>query len=266
MTAISSLFVYASQQTTRTEVELAASKMLRAELGEDARNIGNDTLARFEDIRNVLSVIAGGPVVASRDAAAIGDRLDRVQESLSRYVTNIVWLSSNGMLLYSVDESVRERIGADLSDRRFYEITLVTNAPFATQTLTGLDDTMSFVIAVPVPRSQSDLSFDGVIAAYSHTNFIVSAIPDQTTLGEGEQVAIITSDGIVITHPDEYLVGSNVQDSAFMSGFSQETRDIAGKSFELMLQGRSGVFDYLDASGREFTMAYEPVAIDGRYI
>lgn len=108
MTAISSLHVYASQQTTRTEVELAASEMLRDEQGKDASNVGNDVLTRFEDIRNVPSVTAGGPVMASRDAAAIGDRLDRVQESLSRYVTNIVWLSSNGILLYSVDESVRE--------------------------------------------------------------------------------------------------------------------------------------------------------------
>lgn len=265
MTAISSLLVYTSQQTTRTEVELAAAKMLRDELGEDARNVGNDALARFEDIRNVLSVTANGPIVASRDAAAIGDRLDRVQESLSRYVTNIVWLSSNGTLLYSVDESVRDRIGTDLSDTRFYEIVLVTNAPYATQTLTGLDNSVSFVIAVPVPRSQSDTSFDGVIAAYSHTDFIVSAILNQASLGQGEQVAIVASDGTVLAHPDESFVGINVQNSAFMSGFSQGSRDIAGKSLELMLQGRSGVFDYMDASGREFTMAYEPVSIDGRY-
>jgi len=265
MTAISSLLVYTSQQTTRTEVELAASKMLRDELGEDARNIGNDALARFEDIRNVLSVTAGGPVMESRDTAVIGDRLERVQESLSRYVTNIVWLSSSGTLLYATDESLQENVGADLSDRRFYEIVFVTNAPYVTQSLTGLDDTVSFVVAVPVPRSQSDSSFDGVIAAYSHTDFIVSAILDQTALGEGEEVAIVTSDGTVLAYPDDSVVGVSVQDSAFMASFSPGTRDIAEKSFELMLQGRSGVFDYQDTSGQEFTMAYEPVTVDGRY-
>lgn len=264
-TAISSLLVYTSQQTTRTEVELAASEMLRDELGEDARNISSDALAKFEDIRNVLSVTAGGPVMASRDTSEIGDRLDRVQDSISRYVTNVVWLSSNGTLLYTTDESVKDRIGTDLSDRRFYEMVFVTNAPYATQSLTGLDDMVSFVVSVPIPRSQSDSSFDGVIAAYSHTDFIVSAILDQTALSEGEDVAVVTSDGMVLAYPDSSLVGVSVQDSAFMASFSPGTRDIAGKSFELMLQGKSGVFDYQDATGQEFTMAYEPVIIDGRY-
>ncbi|NWG37190.1 sensor histidine kinase [Nitrososphaera sp.] len=265
MTAISSLLVYTSQQTTRTEVELAASKMLRDELGEDARNIANDAQAKFGDIGNVLSLTAGGPVMASRNVPAISDRLDSVQQAISRYVTNIVWLSSNGTLLYATDESTRDKIGADLSDRRFYEVVFVTNTPYVTQSLTGLDDMVSFVVAVPVPRSQSDGSFDGVIAAYSHTDFIVSAVLAPTALSEGEQVAVITNDGIVLAYPDASVIGTNVQDSKFTAVFSQGTRDIAQKSFELMLQGRSGVFDYRDASGNEFTMAYQPVVIDGRH-
>lgn len=265
MTAVSSLLVYTAQQTTKTEVELAASKMLREELAEDSRNIANDALSKFEDIERVLLVTASGNVMASQNTSAIGDHLDSVQESLSRYITHVAWISSNGTLLHVTDESLRNRIGTDLSDRRFYEIVFVTNAPYTTQSLMGIDNMTSFVIAVPVSRSQSDSSFNGVIAAYSHINFIASAILAQTQLAEGEQVAIVANDGTVLAHPDGSLVGRNVQDSEFTTSFSSGTRDIAVKSFELMLQGRSGVFDYRGASGQEFTMAYEPVIIDGRY-
>ncbi len=265
MTAISSLLVYTAQQTTKTDVELAASKILRQELEQDSHNIANDALAKFEDIKSALLVTSNGNIVASRDSAAIGDRLDRLQESTSRYVTNIAWLSSNGTLLYTTDESLHNRIGTDLSDRRFYEIVLVTNEPYATHSLMGIDDMSSFIIAAPVPKSQSDSSFDGIIAAFSHIDSIASTILAQTQLAEGEQVAIIANDGTVLAHLDSSLVGQNVQDDEFMERLSPATWDVAARSFELMLQGRSGIFDYRDTSGREFTMAYEPVIIDDRY-
>jgi signal transduction histidine kinase len=261
MTTVSSFLVYTAQQTTESRVQLVASQTLRDALVEESMQASSQIVAGLRNMETTLSTTAG--IIAGRNPAdpSAVDALVLTKAALAQYTDNIVWLSEDGTLVYTTREDMADMVGADLSDRRFYELPFATNSPFITSSLLGVDGTISFAVAVPVPASETDSSFDGVLAALVPVSAIKAAFLESQVF-DAKPIMVLTNDGTILAHPIESLVGKNIVDEEVATTISADTRDVAEKNFQLMVQGRSGILEYVDSEGEETLMAYEPARIN----
>ncbi len=261
MTAVSSFLVYTAQQTTESRVQLVASQTLRDALVEESMQASSQIAAGLRNMETTLSASAG--IIAGSDPsdASAVEALSLTRSALAQYTDNIVWLSDDGILVYTTREDMADMVGADLSNRRFYELPFATNSPFITSSLLGVDGTPSFAVAVPVPASETNGSFDGVLAALVPVSTVKAAFLEPQVF-RSKPIMVLINDGTILVHPEESLVGKNIMDGEVASTISAEMRDVAEKNFQLMVQGRSGILEYVDSEGEETLMAYEPVRIN----
>lgn len=266
MTAVSSFIVYTAQQTTESNIALAASQTLRSDLSEDAKGASNRVSVTLANAERLLS--ASALAIAGRDPASdsVQQALLQTKTALGPYAANIGWISREGKLIYiAVSANTPFPIGSDLSDRRVYEIPFATNRPYVSPLLPSLGSVPSFAVAVPVPQSATNTSFDGVLAAIVPVSFAqnVFLAPYAPT---DKSVMLVSSDGTILLHPTAALVGKSITNgSAILGQVSDDTRDDAQKGLRLLAQGRSGVLQYNDRDGSEILMAYEPVVVNGTY-
>ncbi|WP_415283031.1 ATP-binding protein [Candidatus Nitrososphaera sp. FF02] len=262
MTAVASFLVYTAQQTTESRVELVASQTLRGALAEESMQASSEIAVGLRNMERTLSAAAGA--ISGMDPADSPARqtLALTESALTQYTDNIVWLSEDGALAYTTREDMAGMVGTDLSDRRFYEITFATNRPFISSSLLGVDGTPSFAVAVPVPDAAGD--FDGVLAALVPVSSVKAAFLEPQVFGS-KPIMVLTNDGTILVHPEESLVGKNINDGEVSATISEDTLEVAEKNFELMVQGRSGVLEYADSEGEETLMAYEPVTISNAH-
>ncbi len=262
MTVVSSLLVYTSQQTTESRIDLVARQTLRDDLVREARQASSSIALSLRNMEQTLS--ASAMTIAGLDPSDSSARqtLLLTKSALAQYTDNIVWVSADGRLAYTTRSDMSDLVGIDLSDRRFYEIPFATNRSVITSSLLGVDGTASFAVAVPIPRSQTDSSFNGSLAALVPVDTVTTAFLEPQVFVE-KPIMVVTNMGTILVHPVESLVGLRITDSEVTRLVSADTRNIAESNFELMRQGRSGILEYKDLAGEETLMAYEPVVIGG---
>lgn len=265
MTAISSLIIYTSEQTTQSNIELAATQALRNELQEEARHSSEEMSVRLKDIE--MSLSAPARVLSGLDPESdfAKTTVDLAGSGIERYTDIVVWIDADGGLLYSTHKDADQLVGSDLSGRRFYEVVSVANRPFIGESFQGLDGVTSFVVAVPVPRSAADSSFNGVLAALVPVPAFRTSFLELERLGDA-RVMLVTSDGTILLHPSSSLQGKNIQDPEVEETLAEENKETIKTNFQLMLQGRSGVLEYREKGAEENLLAYEPVVVDGAHI
>ncbi len=261
MTGVSAFLVYTAQQTTESRVQLVASQTLRDSLAEEAMQASSEITVALRNMETTLAASASAIAGADPSDNSAVQALTLTKSALSQYTDNIVWLSADGTLVYTTRQDMAGMVGADLSDRRFYELPFATTNPFISSSLLGVDGTPSFAVAVPVPVSQTDSGFDGVLAALVPVSSVKAAFLEPQVFG-AKPIMVLINDGTILVHPTESLVGKNITDEEVSAMISEETRDVAEKNFQLMLQGRSGILEYVDSEGEETLMAYEPVRIN----
>jgi signal transduction histidine kinase len=205
--------------------------------------------------------------IAGTDPASdsVRQTLSLTESSLGPYAENIIWISSEGNLLYAVNSTDTSLlVGSDLSNQRFYELPSATNSPYISPLLTDVGSVPSFAIVVPVPQTTENRSFNGVLAALVPISNIRSVIPPSSASTD-KSVMVVSSDGTIMVHPSAGLVGKSIMGGAFLGLVSDDTKGIVQNDLQLLAQGKSGVVQYKDASGNEILMAYEPVLINGTY-
>jgi signal transduction histidine kinase len=263
MTAISSLIIYTSEQTTKVQVELAASQILRQELTEEATAAADEIGDNFENLERILQAVSRALVSLGPDHNVTQGVLDRTSFAVGAYTDTLIWLDADGRLLQSTGGAAWPE-GSDLSDQQFYQVPLATNQVSVSLPFTDATGTAYFAIAVPMPRSETDGSFNGILAALVRVDSI-----DMSFLKESRfmnaRIVVVANDGTMLVHPSESLEGKNTASPAAVDILTEENRDLAKRNFQLMLQSRSGIFEYHE-EGRELEMlAYEPVIVNGVY-
>lgn len=264
MTAVSSFLVYTAQQTTETNIALAASQALRNNLSEGAKEAAGRVSVSLGNAERLLA--ASALAIAGKDPASdsVRQALSLTKSSLGPYADNIIWISREGKLVYAANADASFTIGSDLSNRRFYELPFATNSPYVSPLLEDTGSVQSFAIAVPVSKSAQDRSFDGVLAALVPISNVRNVFP-MSSASTDKSLMIVASDGTIMVHSSDELVGKNITDGAFLSLVSSDTKDVVQKSLQLLAQGKSGIVQYKDTSGNETLMAYEPVLVNGTY-
>jgi signal transduction histidine kinase len=267
MTVVSSFLVYMAQQTTESGIALATSQALRNNLAEDAKVISNRMSIGVGGIERTLSASALAMAGQNPAKDSAQQALHLAKFTLGRYTDSIVWISGQGKLLYVTRDDLANLVGSDFSNERFFELPFATNRPYVSSLLRGdIENGSSFAVGVPVPRSATDKTFDGVLAALIPVSSAQKVFLAPYMISSYKSLMLISNDGTILAYPSSKLVGKNIADSdSLISLVSDDTKDMARKSFQLMLQGKSGILQYKDLAGAETLMAYEPILVNGTY-
>ena len=259
MTAVSSLLVFSSQQTTQARIELVASQALRAELTEESMQASRAITFGLENIERTLASSAASLSGKDPQIASAGEIMEVTKAAVGQYTDDIVWLDARGVLVAATDEQSKDLLGSDLSDRRYYELPFATGRSSIVQSFQGVDGTSSFAVAVPV--SDGSGSFAGVLAA------LVPVSSVQTSFLQSEDIngmlIVVANDGTILVHPSGELEGKNITGPEVRATLTGDDRDTTVQNLQLMAQGRSGIADYSPADGQPSLMAYESVTVNG---
>ena len=260
MTAVSSLLVFSSQQTTQARIELVASQALRDELAEESMQASDAITFGLENIERALASSAENLSGKDPESISAKEIMEVTRASIGQYTDTIVWLDARGTLVMATGEGSQDLVGSDMSDRRFYELPLATGRSSIVQSFKGVDGTSSFAVAVPVSDNGA---FGGVLAALVPVSSVNKSFLQNEDIDRS--LIVVANDGTILVHPSGELEGRNVSDPEVEAALAGPSREVALQNLHLMAQGRSGMADYRQEGGEPSLMAYEPVVVRGEH-
>jgi signal transduction histidine kinase len=185
--------------------------------------------------------------------------LDATRVGMEQYTRRINYLDRDGVLLYTTEDELLNQLGSDRSDVIYYTQVMERNEPILTGLFATINDQNGVSIAVPIAGS-SGSDFNGVLAAVipvqSLTNSISTRLPQAD-----DHVFIVASDGMIIGHEDQSVIGKNVSNE-----FVATQNDIVSRNLQFMAEARSGNFEYTASDGQRRMAAYSPIAFSGNHV
>jgi signal transduction histidine kinase len=259
MTAVSSFLVFTAQQTTEARIELVASQMLRKNLADESMQVASAITFGLENVQRVLEASARSIEGMDPSNASARQAVELTGSAIAQYTDEVVWLDSQGKLLYTTKSGSVNLVGSDLSSRRFFELPFATHSAAVVQSVQGVNGTSSFAVAVPI--SSSDGSFGGVLAALVPVDSVRKSFLQ--TGGFNKDLIVVANDGTILVHPTSKLEGLQITGPEMAAALADDTREATMHNLQLMLQGRSGIADYHEKGGEPSLMVYEPVIVSG---
>lgn len=261
MTAVSSLLVSSSQQTTQARIELVASQALKEQLTEESIQASKAITFSLENIERTLASSAANLSGKDPESISAAEIMEVARGSIGQYTDTIVWLDARGMLVSITKEDSQDLVGSDMSDRRFYELPLATGRSSIIPSFKDVDGTNIFAVAVPVTKSGS---FGGVVAALVPVSSVKTSFLQRE--GVDRPVLVVANDGTILVHPSDELEGKNIASPEVKAALAPAGSGVTLQNLQLMAQGRSGVADYLQEGGEPSVMAYEPVVVRSEHV
>jgi len=250
------LLTYTSLQSTESRLDLAATEELRVRMSEDANDIGGETSSNLDIISRTLEAAASSPILLeSADSGETRTLLDAVSIATEQYTLRINYLDPAGTLVYTTESDLQGNIGSDRSNTQYYLQTRERSQPTLTGVFKTIDNKTAVSIAVPVSGSSGN-AFNGILAAIIPTESIISNIEERLSATRENQVFVVTNNGTILGDRNPEAIGKSIFDELGAQNA------VLGKNLQLMTEGRSGVFEYSNADGRNVA-AYSPVTFSG---
>ena len=225
-------------------------------MSEDANDIGGETSSNLDIISRTLEAAASSPILLeSADSGETRTLLDAVSIATEQYTLRINYLDPAGTLVYTTESDLQGNIGSDRSNTQYYLQTRERSQPTLTGVFKTIDNKTAVSIAVPVSGSSGN-AFNGILAAIIPTESIISNIEERLSATRENQVFVVTNNGTILGDRNPEAIGKSIFDELGAQNA------VLGKNLQLMTEGRSGVFEYSNADGRNVA-AYSPVTFSG---
>ncbi|MEW6605628.1 MAG: ATP-binding protein [Thermoproteota archaeon] len=219
---------------------------------------------RMESVMTNLKIIANSSSVHAQDVPRARLTIEAVQESTGDMTDSYLWLDNEGRLVWSSSFTnatlYQQFLGADRSDRPYFQVPRQTLEPYITSVLVSLDGSPRFFISQPVLSENSE--FEGAIVASVQPinvgRFLQSKIsPDfQSTTG------LVDHTGVIYYASNESQIGMNVFTVEYQSQLPEDLRQQVVDFLQRSLQGETGVED-ISGEDVSFTLAHQSVQLDG---
>jgi signal transduction histidine kinase len=260
MAIISSFLVYTSQQDTEVRVELVISQILRQGFVDEVREAAANTESKLDALSKKLQAATNSQIMFSEGSEQVPALVNLVRSGLEQYIVDMLWLDKTGIIRYAMNETM---VGTDASETEYYKLVRNTNQPSTTEVFVGSDKEPYIALSAPIPTSPSDNTFNGALVAMIYQGTIQSDLNSSLQDIENNEFFIIDKEGQILGHSRNSLTGK-IFDEGFLNMFASETRQIAGKNFRQMIEGKEGSFEYV-ADGQTKLFAYEPIQFRGEH-
>lgn len=229
-----------------------------------AHDLSEILKVRMESVMTNVKIVANSSSVHAQEVQRARATIEAIQESTQDITDSYLWLDGEGKLLWSssfTNTTLHQQfLGADRSDRPYFQVPRQTLEPYITSVLASADSTPRFYISQPV-RSIGSGEFEGVIVASVQPvnvgRFLQSKIsPDfQSTTG------LVDRTGVIHYASNESQIGMNVFTEEYQSQLPENMRQRVSDFLRGSLQGEAGVED-ISTGDMSLTLAYQSVLID----
>ncbi|MDD5713253.1 MAG: cache domain-containing protein, partial [Smithellaceae bacterium] len=215
-------------------INRARERDMAEQFGRQQAAIARGMASGMEDlvvsVEKSIIMLSRLPVMEKMNAGDALQSMKVIYENLEGKVELIAVVDSKGEILSGYpSDNVRDILGANLSRYDFFRAIKATSKPYVGEVISpgGVK-----TVVVGVPRNERAGNFSGVIIA---TLSISSVLDRYVKQGKGVMPSVsmmVNSEGKVLLHPDERLVGTDIgalETRALRSGDSLKAALLKGK-------------------------------------
>jgi signal transduction histidine kinase len=219
---------------------------------------------RMESVMTNLKVIANSSSVHAQEVSRARLTIGAAQESTSDITDSYLWLDSEGRLIWSSSFEnatlYQQFLGADRSDRPYFQVPEQTLEPYITSVIASLDGSHRFFMSHPVLNDNGE--FGGVIVASIQPINVGRFLQSKISSDFQSTTGLVDRTGTIHYSSNESHIGMNVFTEEYRSQLPEDTSNQIIDFLRRSLQGQGG-FEDISTGDASMTLAYQSVQIDG---
>jgi signal transduction histidine kinase len=258
-----------------------ASEDIRSNARTDANDLSHSLENEMKSVASNLYILAHAPVVISHEYGTARNIINTAEDSTNQLTDFYMWLDENGKIVWisNINQTTYQKYkGFDLSYRPYFTVTRNTHTPYYSSAIESNDNIPRLYISYPLINSTKTISntsgtttaetFNGVMVAAIRTNTMGNFLKNQLFPQSKNSIGLLDKNGIILYSDNYSYIGKYIFGDEFqhiLSGvISPNSKNLLDNLFKRSLQGSTGSGEFLGQGGL-YTIAYQPIKIDGNY-
>lgn len=258
-----------------------ASENIKSNARIEANDISHSLANEMKSVTSNLYILAHAPVVLSHEYGRARNIFNAAQDSTNHLTDFYMWLDQNGKIVWisNMNQTAYQKYkGFDLSYRPYFNVARDTHSVYYSSTIESNDNIPRLYISYPLINSTKTISntsgttaaetFNGVMVAGISTSSVGNFLKNQLLPQSKSGMGLLDKTGIILYSDNSSYIGKYILGDEFqhiLSGIiSPNSKNLLNDLFKRSLLGSSGSGDILGRGG-SYTIAYQPIKIDGNY-
>jgi signal transduction histidine kinase len=230
-----------------------------------AHNLSEILKVKMESILTNVRIISNSSSVHNQEVSRAQVAFEAAQTSTQNITDSYLWLDSDGRLVWSStfanDTLYEQFVGADRSDRPYFQVPIDTRSPYITSIIPSIDGNLRFFISQPI--LSQDREFEGVVVASVQPISVGRFLQSKISPNFQSITGLLDRNGVILySSSDESQIGINVFSEEYRSQLQENLRQELSNLLRRSLQEESG-FEDISSEGVSRTLAYQSMSIDG---
>jgi signal transduction histidine kinase len=276
-----SFLTYQSYVTNSNEIQGISEKNIRNTALAKAADLSLLTVNKLTSVIGSLELVSSSPNLIEYDVEQSKILLSTAQNSTADIVDSYYWFDSNGTNIWSSsfkNDTIEERFkGFSIESHEYFREVRDALTPVYGDTQQWVDLQPKIFIVYPildtenstVTQNNVNQIFKGVVLATINPNVLGLLLEDQLSPLTNANISLVNSNGLMILKGTPEYFGINLLDPTAKSLSEQFVTDnnnennLIEELRSALLNSRTFSIDVV-ASGRDLTVAYSPVLVDGK--
>jgi signal transduction histidine kinase len=276
-----SILSYQYFAVTSNQIVQIASEDIRSNARIEANDISHSLENEMKSVTSNLYILAHAPVVVSYDDERARNIINAAEDSTNHLTDFYMWLDQNGKIVWisNINQTTYQKYkGFDLRYRPYFSVARDTHSVYYSSTIESNDNIPRLYISYPLingTKTSSNTSgtiagetFNGVMVAGIRTSSVGSFLKNQLLPQSKSGMGLLDKKGIILYSDNSSYIGKYIFGDEFehilSSIISPNSENLLDNLFKMSLRGSSGSGDILVRGGL-YTIAYQPINIDGNY-
>jgi signal transduction histidine kinase len=284
LAVILSIISYEYSSSTSDDIVDIASQEIRSNARIAVHDLSQILINRLQTTTVLLQTLADGPALQNneyqRAQLIINDRQNHTNDLTDFYM----WLDQYGKIVWisNINATTYQKYkGFDLSYRPYFTVPRDTRTPYYSSLIESNDNVPRLYISYPIlSKTGSEHNANNNVTNSSNFNGVVVAAVNGTTTANilkgqlmpnfNSTVSLLDNDGIILHANNRSLIGKNVFGTEFQTVISSLLSDSSENSLNDLVnsslqQANNGGMKDISMSGKTYTIAYEPVILQGKH-
>src|SRR5919204_3662922 len=273
---IVSILLYQYSVLTSNKIDEIASKEVRSNSRIQVHDISQILANKLQTVGALLQTLAESPALHNNEYKR-ADIVINTRQNFSSDLTDFyMWLDKNGKInwISNINESTYQKYkGTDLSYRPYFTFPKDTHTVYYSSLIQSNDKVPRLYISYPI-LNQTETSttkgiLTGVVVASIRLETLGNFLKNQLFPQFNSTIGLLDRNGIILygtgaeQYVGEYVFGDKFQSVLSSSLHPPESKNLLNELIKDSLQGKTGSEDIL-INGKMNTIAYQPVAVNGR--
>jgi signal transduction histidine kinase len=271
-----SIFSYQYSTFTSNKIGDIASQEVRSNARIEVHDISQILANKLQTVAALLQTLAEAPALHNNEYKRADIVINNRQHSSGDLTDFYMWLDKNGKInwLSNINETTYQKYkGTDLSYRPYFTIPKNTHAVYYSSLIESNDKVPRLYISYPVINmtgsGTNTRTLTGVVVASIRLETLGNFLKNQLFPQFNSTIGLLDRNGIILyatgaqQYVGEYVFGDKFQSVLSSSSHPPESKNLLNDLISKSLQGKIGSGDIF-INGKMNTIAYQPVAVDGK--